>query len=180
MEGKSFFPKIRQKHRPIMAQKFRDLRHLQITSGGAGNEIMSSCQPRSPIDELISSTSIRNAILIHDSVDAVGNGIRHEKTLHCSNSHDPNDPDSSGPLLISSFPLPRVNGLPPILDLIGPHHINKDSGTQTKDYDLTKMHLPDITEHRAWRDKVGSPFIEVGVNALRLLPFHAPPFLSLL
>ena len=173
MEGRSFFPKIRQKHKPITARKFGDQRHPQINTGEAGNEIVSLRQPWSPINELISSTSTKCTLRVDDCVDAVGNGIRHENTLHCPKSHDPNDPDSNGPLLISSFPLPRVNGLAPILELIGPHHINKDSGTQTKDYDLTKMHLPDITEHRAWRDKVGSPFIEVGLTAINRLSFYA-------
>lgn len=160
-EGRSFLPKMRQKHNTIKAQTFGDHRHLKITSGGAGNEIMSLRQPRSILDELISSSSTKNTIRVNDSIDAAGNVIRHENTLHCPKSHDPNDPDSNGPLLISSFPLPRVNGLAPILELIGPHHTNRDSGTQTKDYDLTKIHLPDITEHRVWREKVGGPFIEV-------------------
>ena len=40
-------------------------------------------------------------------------------------------------------------------------HFFKEIGSQTNDYDLTKMALTGRQEHKIWRDEVGGPFIEV-------------------
>ena len=37
----------------------------------------------------------------------------------------------------------------------------KEIGSQTNDYDLTKMALSGRHEHKVWRDEVGGPFLEV-------------------
>jgi hypothetical protein len=79
-------------------------------------------------------------------------GIRYEKTLH----RDTQSEHCTEPVLITSFPLPRVKGIG-----YAPKLGFRNASTQTRSNDLTKVFFDRVPDLRAWHSEIGVPFIEV-------------------
>lgn len=97
-------------------------------------------------------------------------GIKFEETLHISHAKLIEN-NTAGPQLLTSFPLPRVNGVITVVRVAPPKLGYKNAGTQTKKHNLLKEYLPSIKDHRRWRSEVGDPFIEVIVIRTFFLVF---------
>lgn len=116
-DGRGFYPKIKQKFNLNTAPEFSD--YNPNSSTGATTSILIPQRgpitfERSPVNShsdanSFSSRSI-DAASRSQSDDPMECGIRYKKTLH-SQSVEAVDSDVLGPFLISSFPLPRVNGM---------------------------------------------------------------------
>lgn len=86
-------------------------------------------------------------------------GIKHEQTL-LTNESDQYEGPKNGHVLISSFPLPRVNGIT-AAPIVAVRYGFRNASTQTRPFNLMKEYLPGIAEHKIWRSQKGDPFIEV-------------------
>ena len=172
-DGRSFYPKIKHKFNANTSPEFSDY-NPNSSTGTATALLIPHNGPilyvRNPASVYHDASSFSTGTFdpsTHSQDDDTEYGIRYEKTLHV-HSTDSVESDTLSPLLISSFPIPRVNGMT-VTNKIVPLRLGfRNSGSQTREYNLTKMALPGIREHRIWRDEMGGPFIEVITIAIVL------------